>query len=348
MVEADKYKEAGVDLEKASLLVEIVKKHSKSLPQKGVLSGIGGYAGFFSLEALNLTNPVLVSSTDGVGTKIKVAIMAGAHRSIGIDLVAMCVNDIITCGAKPLFFLDYLAFGRFEEKVFEELISGIVEGCKLSECALLGGETAEMPGMYAEGDYDCAGFVVGIVERDKIIDGSEVSIGDVLVGIESSGVHSNGFSLIRKIFFEEKGYSIDHYFEELEKTLAEELLTPTKIYVTSIRTLISRKIKIKACAHITGGGFFDNLPRVIPQNCKAVIEKSSWEWKPIFKLIKELGKVSEEEMYRVFNCGIGFVLVVSEDELEDVKALLKALGEKFYIIGHIEKRKSGEPRVILI
>ncbi len=348
MTMADRYKEAGVDLEKASLLVEIVKKYSKSLPQKGVLSGIGGYAGFFSLEAFNLKNPVLVSSTDGVGTKIKVAIMAGIHRGIGIDLVAMCVNDIITCGAKPLFFLDYLAFGKFEEKVFEELIQGIVEGCKISECALLGGETAEMPGMYAEEDYDCAGFVVGVVERNKIIDGSEVSIGDVLVGIESSGIHSNGFSLVRKVFFEEGRYSVDHYFEELGKPLAEELLIPTKIYVPSVKTLLSRKVKIKACAHITGGGFFDNLPRVIPQNCKAVIEKSSWEWKPIFKLIKELGKVSEEEMYKVFNCGIGFVLVVSEGELEDVKALLKALGEQFYIIGRIEKRKPEEPRVVLV
>ncbi|QER41604.1 phosphoribosylformylglycinamidine cyclo-ligase [Thermodesulfobacterium sp. TA1] len=347
MKAAEKYKEAGVDLEKANLLVDIVKKHTVGLSQKGVISGIGGYAGLFALDLNTYKNPVLVSSTDGVGTKIKLAIKAGFHKGIGIDLVAMCVNDIITCGAKPLFFLDYLAFGKFEEKIFEELIAGIVEGCKTSQCALLGGETAEMPGMYAPGDYDCAGFVVGIVERDKIIDGSTVSIGDVLLGIPSSGLHSNGFSLVRKIL-EEKNINLDYIPEELGKPIGEVVLTPTKIYVPVMVTLTNKGYNIKGCAHITGGGFIDNLPRILPQNCKAVIEKNSWEKPPVFKLFQTWGDISEEEMYRVFNCGIGLVLIVDKQDLEEITSLIAALGESYHVIGYIEKREENEPQVILV
>ena len=345
---AEKYKAAGVDLEKANLLVDIVKKFTQKLPQKGVISSIGGYAGLFSLDISSYKNPVLVSSTDGVGTKIKIAIKANSHKGIGIDLVAMCVNDIITCGAKPLFFLDYLAFGKFDEKNFTELIECIAEGCQISRCALLGGETAEMPGMYAPGDYDCAGFVVGVVERDKIIDGSTISIGDIILGIPSSGLHSNGFSLVRKIIFEEQKLSLDDIPEELGQPLGEVLLTPTKIYAPIVMTLLNKDLEIKGCAHITGGGFIDNIPRILPKNCKAVIEKNSWDRPAIFNYLQKLGNISEEEMYQVFNCGIGLVLVVNKENLEDVQNLISALGEKCYIIGCIEKRKAKEPQVILV
>uniref|UniRef100_A0A7V4JPC6 Phosphoribosylformylglycinamidine cyclo-ligase n=1 Tax=Thermodesulfobacterium geofontis TaxID=1295609 RepID=A0A7V4JPC6_9BACT len=345
---AEKYKSAGVDLEKANLLVEIVKNFSANLPQKGVISEIGGFSGLFSLDISSYKNPVITASTDGVGTKIKVAIKARKHKGIGLDLVAMCVNDIITSGAKPLFFLDYLAFGKFNEKVFSELIEGMVEGCKISECALLGGETAEMPGMYTEEDYDCAGFVVGIVERDKIIDGSNISIGDILLGIPSSGLHSNGFSLVRKILFEENNFSLDYIPEDLGKPLGEEILTPTKIYAPFIKTIISRNLTIKGCVHITGGGFIDNIPRILPKNCKAVIEKNSWEILPIFSFIQKLGNISEEEMFRVFNCGIGFILIISEEVLEEIKNLIFALGEKCYVIGYIDKRDEKEKQVIFV
>ncbi len=344
---AEKYRAAGVDLEKANLLVEIVKKYSSGLPQKGVISGIGGYAGLFSLDLNTYKNPVLVSSTDGVGTKIKLAIKAGIHKGIGIDLVAMCVNDIITCGAKPLFFLDYLAFGKFEEKIFEELIAGIVEGCKISQCALLGGETAEMPGMYAPGDYDCAGFAVGIVEKEKVIDGSTISIGDVLIGIPSSGLHSNGFSLVRKIL-EEKQISLDYIPEELGRPIGEVVLTPTKIYVPIMLTLTNKGYNIKGCAHITGGGFIDNLPRILPQNCKVIIEKNTWEKPAIFHLLQKWGEISEEEMYQVFNCGIGLVLIVSREEVEEITSLISALGEGYHVIGYVDKREQDEPQVILV
>ncbi|NPA40586.1 MAG: phosphoribosylformylglycinamidine cyclo-ligase [Thermodesulfobacteria bacterium] len=345
---AEKYKEAGVDLEKASELVNIVKKFTDKLPQKGVISSIGGYSGLFSLDVSSYKSPVLVASTDGVGTKIKIAIQAGKHTGIGIDLVAMCVNDIITCGAKPLFFLDYIAFGKFDENIFTQLIEGITEGCKIAGCSLLGGETAEMPGFYSPGEYDCSGFIVGIVERDSIIDGSTISIGDVILGIPSSGIHSNGFSLVRKVLFEEHKLDLDYIPEELGKPIGEELLIPTKIYAPIVNTLLHKDLEIKGCVHITGGGFFDNIPRILPKNCKAVLQKDSWEMPPIFKYIQNLGNVSEEEMYRVFNCGIGFVLVVSDESLEDVQGIIRALGEECHIIGKIEKRKDEEPQVILV
>lgn len=347
MDKAKRYREAGVDLEKANLLVDIVREKTKKLNQKNVISSIGGYAGLYSFDTSSSKNPVLVASTDGVGTKIKLAILADSHRGIGIDLVAMCVNDIITCGAKPLFFLDYIAMGKFNEKVFTELIEGIVEACEQAGCALLGGETAEMPGMYGEKEYDLAGFVVGVVERDRIIDGSEISFGDVLIGIASSGLHSNGFSLVRKILFEEQKLSLDFIPPELGRPLGEILLTPTKIYVQTILTLINRGLRIKGIAHITGGGFFDNIPRILPRNCKVIIEKTAWEWPPIFRYIRDVGNISEKEMYHVFNCGIGMVLIVEKSLVEEVKTFLSALGEQAYILGYVDKRLEGEEQVIL-
>ncbi|MFN4132381.1 MAG: phosphoribosylformylglycinamidine cyclo-ligase, partial [Caldimicrobium sp.] len=267
---------------------------------------------------------------------------------IGIDLVAMCVNDIITCGARPLFFLDYIAMGKFNEEVFNELIEGITEGCEIAQCALLGGETAEMPGMYKENEYDVAGFVVGIVDRDKIIDGSEISIGDVVIGISSSGLHSNGFSLVRKIILEDHKISLDSIPQDLDKPLGEILLTPTKIYVPTILTLINKGIKIKGIAHITGGGFYDNIPRILPKNCKVVIEKKAWEWPNIFKYIQKLGRLPEEEMYHVFNCGIGMILIVDKNSVEDTLTFLNALEERAYILGSVEKLQEGENQVQLV
>ncbi len=345
---SSRYKEAGVDLEKAKSLVEIVKSKVSKLPQRGVLGKVGHFAGFFSLERFSsYKNPVLVSSTDGVGTKILVAKISQSFKGIGIDLVAMCVNDILCSGAQPLFFLDYIAFGKFDEKVFEELIEGIVEGCKLSECALLGGETAEMPGMYAPDEFDCAGFITGIVERDKIIDGSEIAVGDVLIGLPSNGLHSNGFSLVRKVFFQENQFKPDQFFEELGKPLIEELLRPTRIYYPYLKPILSRPFKIKGIAHITGGGIYDNLERILPENCVAIIEKSAWEMPPIFKLLQNLGKISEEEMFKVFNCGIGMILVVSPEEKEEIIEILKATGIKGIILGNIEKKRKKEKKVIL-
>ncbi|MGC9141389.1 MAG: phosphoribosylformylglycinamidine cyclo-ligase [Caldimicrobium sp.] len=348
MAEFKRYKEAGVDLEKANLLVEIVKEKTKGLSQKGVISSIGGYAGLFSLDVSCCRNPVLVASTDGVGTKIKIAQLANYHVGIGIDLVAMCVNDIITSGAKPLFFLDYIAMGKFNEKIFRELIEGITSGCEMSQCALLGGETAEMPGVYKEGEYDVAGFVVGLVDREKIIDGSEISIGDTVLGLASNGLHSNGFSLVRKILFEEKKLSLDYIPSEIGKPLVEELLRPTKIYVFPILTLINKGLKIKGIAHITGGGFFDNIPRILPKNCKVIIDKRAWEWPPIFKYLQTLGNISEEEMLHVFNCGIGMILIVDKDEVEEVLTFLKALNEEVYILGTVEKLQEGKRQVEFI
>ncbi len=345
---AEKYKSAGVDLEAANRLVEIVKEKVSKLPQKGVIEGIGSFAGLYKLDTSCCPNPLLVASTDGVGTKIKIAILADYHVSVGIDLVAMCVNDIITVGARPLFFLDYIAMGKFNEKTFSEIVEGITEGCKIAQCALLGGETAEMPGMYGENDYDLAGFVVGIVDRDKVIDGSEISTGDVVIGLASNGLHSNGFSLVRKVLFEDHKLSLSHVPEALGIPLVEELLKPTKIYVSTILTLLNQGLKIKGIAHITGGGFIDNIPRVLPQNCKVVIRKKAWEWHPVFKYIQELGNISEQEMYHVFNCGIGMVLIVKKDDEVKIQEFLTALGEKCYSIGWIDTLSPGDDRVVFI
>ncbi len=348
MAERSRYAEAGVDIDKANRLVEEVRKLVKSTPRFGVLSDIGGFSGLFALDLNHFREPVLCATTDGVGTKIKLAVMAGRHRGIGIDLVAMCVNDLVVCGAKPLFFLDYLAFGKLEEEVYLSLLSGIAEGCREAECALLGGETAEMPGMYPPGEYDCAGFAVGVVERNRIVDGSEVSVDDVILGLASNGLHANGFSLVRKIVLEELGLDLSAEIPELDAPLGEELLRPTRIYVKTVLNLLHRGVPVKAMAHITGGSFYDNLARVLPQGVRAVIEKSAWEVPPIFRFLEERGRISEEELYRVFNCGIGFVLVVPEKAVEEVEAVCRGLGEKVFRIGRIEAAKEGEPPVVLV
>ena len=344
---ASRYAEAGVDIEAADRLVDKIKKIAAETFRRGVLTEIGGFAGLFALDVERFHEPVLVSSTDGVGTKIKIAVMADRHRGIGIDLVAMCVNDVVVTGATPLFFLDYLAFGKINEKVALELIGGIAEGCKEAECALLGGETAEMPGMYAEGDYDCVGFTVGVVDRSSILDGSETAVGDLLIGLASNGLHSNGFSLVRKIIFEELKLSLEDQPEGLPAPLGEELLKPTKIYVKPILGLLRHELSLKGAVHITGGGFYDNIPRVLPRGCKAVIKKDSWPVPPIFGFLKDAGKIPEEEMFQTFNCGIGMILIVPESQAQDVLLLLKGMQEEAYIIGHVEARSPEEPAVII-
>ncbi len=346
MYQKDPYAQAGVDIDKANSLVEKIKPLVSSTFRRGVLAGIGGFSGMFALDPEPYKEPVLISSTDGVGTKIKLAIMTGVHNTIGIDLVAMCVNDILVSGAKPLFFLDYFATGKLSPDVGEAVIQGIVDGCKQSKCSLIGGETAEMPGMYADGEYDLAGFVVGVADRAKIIDGSEIGVGQVIIGLASSGLHSNGFSLVRKIIFEQLGLAPGDRVQEFgDRTIGEVLLTPTKIYANTLGNLL-KQYKINGMAHITGGGFYDNIPRILPHGCKAVIKKNTWQMPPIFNFLQDKGGIEEDEMYRIFNCGIGMVLVVPESQVNDVLLQAKALDEHAYIIGRIESRKGSEPAVV--
>ncbi|MBF0120484.1 MAG: phosphoribosylformylglycinamidine cyclo-ligase [Desulfobacterales bacterium] len=335
------YAEAGVDIDKASNFVSKIKELAKQTPQSGVIGEIGGFGGLFALNMTNMENPVLVSSTDGVGTKLKIAFMMNKHDTIGIDLVAMCVNDIAVQGAKPLFFLDYLAMGKLNNEVATEIIKGIVEGCKIANCALIGGETAEMPGMYKANEYDLAGFVVGIADNNKIIDGSEIRVGDKIVGITSSGLHSNGYSLVRRICFDILKLDIDSYIPDLGRTLGEELLTPTKIYSELVRLLI-RDLPIRGLAHITGGGISENIVRIIPKPCKVVIQKGSWEIPPVFKFLQNSGKISEKEMMRTFNNGIGLIAVVPQDYAEDIVSRISGMKEKAYVIGEIVKRDKSK------
>ncbi len=337
------YKDAGVDIEKADRFVEGIKPFVKSTFNKNVITPLGGFAGAYLLEISKYKEPVITSSTDGVGTKLKIAQTVGKHDTIGIDLVAMCVNDLVTTGSKPLFFLDYFATGKLETQVAVDVVKGIAEGCKQADCALIGGETAEMPGMYREGEYDLAGFSVGIVEREKMLDGSKTQEGDILIGIASSGIHSNGYSLVRKLI-EIKGYTYDTYIEDLGKKLWEELLTPTKIYVKPVLKLIE-KVDVHAIAHITGGGIPGNLIRVLNKDVKAVIEEGSWEVLPVFKWIQKEGNVPKEEMYRTFNMGIGMILAVPEKSKGEVINILEEEGEKPYIIGYLKK---GERSVEII
>lgn len=337
------YKDAGVDIEKADKFVEEIKGYAKKTFTKNVITPIGGFASAYLLDILKYKNPVITSSTDGVGTKLKIAQILDKHDTIGIDLVAMCVNDLITTTSKPLFFLDYFATGKLKPQTAVEVIKGIAKGCELAGCSLVGGETAEMPGMYNEGEYDLAGFAVGIVEKDKMLDGSKTEKGNILIGLASSGIHSNGYSLVRKIV-EIKGYDYKDYFEEFCKTLGEELLTPTKIYVNTVLTL-AEKIDIKSIAHITGGGIPGNLIRVIKDGLKAVIEEGSWEVLPIFKWIQKEGNVPKEEMYKTFNMGIGLIIAIDKkDEKETIK-ILEDLGEKPFIIGYLEE---GEKSVNIV
>jgi phosphoribosylformylglycinamidine cyclo-ligase len=338
------YADSGVDIDKANDFVGIIKNIVKKTPRTGVMSEIGGFGGLYSLNTGMYERPVLVSSTDGVGTKLKIAFMMDKHDTVGIDLVAMCVNDIAVQGAKPLFFLDYLAVGKLDTHKAVAIVNGIADGCCLANCALIGGETAEMPDMYAPGEYDLAGFTVGIVDNDKIVDGSEISVGHSLIGIGSSGLHSNGFSLVRKICFEILKMKVDDHVPEFGKTLGEELLTPTRIYSESVRNLI-RDIPVHGLAHITGGGIIDNLVRVIPDACNVVIHSKSWEIPPVFHFLKTAGNIPDEEMFRTFNNGIGMIAVVPEKAVDEVVLLLKAMDEKCYLIGEIVERKQNNPRI---
>jgi phosphoribosylformylglycinamidine cyclo-ligase len=333
----DRYAEAGVDIEAGKNFVEAIKPIVSKTFKSNVLSDLGGFAGLFSLNLGNIENPVLVSSTDGVGTKLKVAFMLDKHDTIGIDLVAMGVNDILVQGATPLFFLDYLSMGRLSHDTAVEIIRGISQGCKEANCALIGGETAEMPGFYAEKEYDLAGFSVGIVDAGKIIDGSEIAVGHRLIGVGSSGLHSNGYSLVRRIIFEGLKMSVDDHVEEFGRTVGEELLEPTKIYARTILSLL-KNFQLFGISHITGGGIIENLPRILPSNCRAIISRSSWSPQPIFHFIRKAGNITDEEMMRTFNNGIGLILVVAEKDLQDVVQQIGAMGEKGYPIGWIEER----------
>lgn len=335
------YADAGVDIDKANALVERIKNIAKSTHTKGVMGEIGGFGGLFSLSLTDLTHPVLVSSTDGVGTKLKIAFMMNRHDSIGIDLVAMCVNDVAVQGAKPLFFLDYLSIGELETRVASDIIKGVGDGCRQAECALIGGETAEMPGLYQKGEYDLAGFTVGIVDRSKILDGSKVNKGDKLIGIASSGLHSNGYSLVRKICFEVLGLKCEDYLEELNQTLGEVLLTPTRIYTRTLVNLVDR-FPVHGLAHITGGGIEENILRVIPDGCGVMIRKDSWEIPPVFEFIRKAGHISFHEMMRTFNNGIGMVVVTPEHAAQSMVNQLNQMQENAYLIGEvIHTQKSG-------
>ena len=344
MVKPLTYADAGVDIDKADKLVDRIKKIAQQTPRSGVVGEIGGFGGLFSLNIANMESPILVSSTDGVGTKLKIAFMMSKHDTIGIDLVAMCVNDIIVQGAKPLFFLDYFSTGKLEEKIAIDVISGIGEGCTQAGCALIGGETAEMPGFYKDNEYDLAGFGVGLVENSKIIDGSGIHVGDQLIGISSSGLHSNGYSLVRKICFDILKLKIDTHIPELGKTIGEELLIPTKIYSQTVLSII-KNLPVFGLAHITGGGITDNIIRVIPEQCNVVIRKNSWEVPPVFTYLKEAGNISEREMRRTFNNGIGFIAVVHEKDAQEIIDYLIAMKENVFVIGEVVEPKVGDERV---
>lgn len=338
------YKSSGVDIDEGNRFVDLIKPLIKSTQNKNLVGSLGGFSGAFSLDLEGINKPLLISATDGVGTKLKIAFMTGKFDTVGIDLVAMSVNDLITCGAKPLFFLDYFATSNLQAEQGVEIVKGITSGCIEASCVLTGGETAEMPGFYSEGEFDLAGFAVGLVDQDKYIDGSKVKAGDVLIGISSSGLHSNGYSLARKVLFEKGGFDIDSVPEGLDKTLGEELLTPTKIYVKTVLDIIS-KFNIHAISHITGGGFIDNIPRIIPDNLSVEIDSGSFSFPIIMKIIQKVGEIDKEEMYRTFNCGVGLVLVVSEIDSQSVISHLKDAGESASEIGKVIERKSGDNRV---
>ena len=338
------YRDAGVDIDAGNSLIERIKPHAKRTSRPGVMGGLGGFGALFELPLERYRQPVLVSGTDGVGTKLKLALELGKHDTIGIDLVAMCVNDLIVGGAEPLFFLDYYATGKLDVDTASEVIKGIADGCVQAGCSLSGGETAEMPGMYEGEDYDLAGFCVGVVEKDRIIDGSKVQPGDVLIGIASSGPHSNGYSLIRKVL-EVTGSKLSDPFEG--STLGEVLLEPTRIYVKPLLELIST-VEVHAMAHITGGGLPENLPRVLPEHCMAHIEGKSWTRPPIFDWLQQQGKIADAEMYRTFNCGIGMVVAVPAAQAEQSIAILQAAGEHAGRIGTIHPREPVGEQVEIV
>lgn len=340
------YKSSGVDIDAGNLFVELIKPLAASTFNKHVLGRIGGFSGAYELPLKEYRKPVLVAATDGVGTKLRIAFMTGKLDTVGIDLVAMNVNDIIACGADPLFFLDYIATSKLRPEEAAEIVKGIVRGCKEAGCALLGGETAEMPGFYGKGEFDLAGFAVGILDRDEIIDGSDVAIGDAIIGLASSGLHSNGYSLARRVLLGMKKYKLEDKPEPLIRPLSKELLEPTRIYVKTIMRL-KKQFKIKAIAHITGGGLLENIPRVIPKKYAAALDSSAWTLPPIMELIKRDGRVEDREMWRTFNCGIGLVIVVRASDAGRVLKKLSRLKEKAYLIGETEKRgKSGHGVII--
>ena len=341
------YKKTGVNIDEGEKLVNLIKPIARATSRPEVMAGIGGFGALFSLNLKKYKNPVLVSSTDGVGTKLKLAFMLGKHDTVGIDLVAMGVNDVLVSGAEPLFFLDYFATGKLNAKNAAAVIKGIAKGCKEAECALVGGETAEMPGFYREGEYDLAGFVVGIVEKDKIIDGSAIKPGDQIIGLASSGLHSNGYSLARKVMFDKLKLKTASRVSGFKRTIGEELLTPTRIYVKTVKA-IQKEFKINGIAHITGGGLIENTPRVLPDKCKAVIKKNNWRMPFIFHFMQERGKITEREMFRTFNCGIGMALIVAKNDADKIIRKLKTLKEKAFLIGTIEKRGKEEDAALII
>ncbi len=328
------YREAGVDIDAGNKAVDLMKKHVRSTYRPEVLGDIGGFGGLFALDTKKYKEPVLVSGTDGVGTKLCVAFMADKHDTIGQDAVAMCVNDILVQGAEPLFFLDYLAVGKLEPTQVAAIVSGIAGACLESGCSLIGGETAEMASFYKNGEYDIGGFCVGVAERSKLITGEKIKPGDALIGLPSSGLHSNGYSLVRKICFDLKNLAINEYIPELGKTLGDELLVPTKLYPKSCLPLIE-KFDIRGMVHITGGGFYENIPRVLPEGCGVEVNTEAWPVPKIFELVKQWGNVAWPEMYRTFNMGIGMILVVPESEVTAIQENLTARGEASYVIGHV-------------
>lgn len=335
------YKKAGVDIEAGYKSVELMKEHVKKTMRPEVLGGLGGFAGAFDLSGIkNMEEPVLLSGTDGCGTKVKLAFVMDKHDTIGIDAVAMCVNDIACSGGKPLFFLDYIACGKNYPEKIASIVSGVAEGCLQSECALVGGETAEHPGLMPEDDYDLAGFAVGVVDKKDIIDGSTIKAGDTLIGIASSGVHSNGFSLVRKVF-EMTKESLDTYYDELGKTLGEALIEPTRIYVKALKNVKNAGVRIKGCSHITGGGFFENVPRMLPENVRAIIKKESYPVPALFGLIQKNGNIEEHMMYNTFNMGLGMVIAVNPEDVETTMKAIEEAGDKCYVVGNIVEGDKG-------
>ena len=339
------YKHSGVDIEAGYKAVELMKQHVARTARPEILGGIGGFSGAFSMDKFkNMEHPTLVSGTDGVGTKLKLAFLMDKHNTVGIDCVAMCVNDIACAGGEPLFFLDYIACGKNIPERIAEIVSGVADGCVQAGAALIGGETAEMPGFYPEDEYDLAGFAVGVVDEKDLITGASLSSGDVLIGMASSGVHSNGFSLVRKVF-EMTKESLDTYYEELGTTLGEALLAPTKIYVKAMKSIKDAGVTVKACSHITGGGFYENVPRMLREGVFAQIQKNSYPVPPIFRLLAEKGQVEEHVMYNTYNMGIGMIVAVNPEDVDTAMRAIKDAGEQPYIIGHIE---SGKKEVQLI
>lgn len=335
------YKKAGVDIEAGYKSVELMKEHVKKTMRPEVLGGLGGFAGAFDLSGIkNMEEPVLLSGTDGCGTKVKLAFVMDKHDTIGIDAVAMCVNDIACSGGEPLFLLDYIACGKNYPEKIASIVSGVAEGCLQSECALVGGETAEHPGLMPENDYDLAGFAVGVVDKKDIIDGSTIKSGDTLIGIASSGVHSNGFSLVRKVF-EMTKESLDTYYDELGKTLGEALIEPTRIYVKALKNVKNAGVRIKGCSHITGGGFFENVPRMLPENVRAIIKKESYPVPALFDLIQKNGNIEEHMMYNTFNMGLGMVIAVNPEDVETTMKAIEEAGDKCYVVGNIVEGDKG-------